>query len=154
MRLWTVHPRYLDARGLVALWREALLARAVLRGRTRGYRHHPQLERFRAHRRPLAAIDAYLHGVLAEADARGYAFRRARVGVRRPRIVLRATRGQLAHEWRHLLRKLKQRSPAVHRRWRRNAPAPHPLFRVVAGSVAGWERSRDRRIIALRRKPG
>jgi Pyrimidine dimer DNA glycosylase len=152
MRLWTVHPRYLDARGLVALWREALLARAVLRGRTRGYRHHPQLERFRAHRRPLAAIDAYLHGVLEEAAARGYAFRRARVGVRRRRIVLRATRGQLAHEWHHLLRKLKQRSPALHARWRRSAPRPHPLFRVVPGNVAGWERARDRRIIATRRK--
>jgi hypothetical protein len=38
---------YLDGRGLVALWREALLAQAVLRGRTRGYRH-PQLARFRS----------------------------------------------------------------------------------------------------------
>jgi len=25
MRLWTLHPKYLDARGLVALWREGLL---------------------------------------------------------------------------------------------------------------------------------
>ncbi|HEU5178767.1 MAG TPA: pyrimidine dimer DNA glycosylase/endonuclease V, partial [Burkholderiales bacterium] len=32
MRLWSLHPKYLDARGLVALWREALLAQAVLRG--------------------------------------------------------------------------------------------------------------------------
>ena len=47
MRLWTLHPKYLDARGLVALWRESLLAQAVLAGRTRGYRSHPQLERFR-----------------------------------------------------------------------------------------------------------
>ena len=46
MRLWSLHPKYLDARGLVALWREALLAQAVLRGETRGYRHHPQLARF------------------------------------------------------------------------------------------------------------
>jgi hypothetical protein len=36
MRLWTLHPKYLDARGLVALWREALLAQKVLRGATRG----------------------------------------------------------------------------------------------------------------------
>ena len=39
--------------GLVALWREALLARAVLRGKTRGYRHHPQLHRFRASATPV-----------------------------------------------------------------------------------------------------
>ncbi len=34
MRLWTLHPKYLDPRGLVALWREALFAQAVLRGWT------------------------------------------------------------------------------------------------------------------------
>jgi hypothetical protein len=56
MRLWTIHPRYLDSQGLVALWREALLARAVLRGETRGYRHHPQLIRFRAHRHLLKKL--------------------------------------------------------------------------------------------------
>ena len=60
MRLWTLHPRYLDAAGLVALWREGLLARAVLRGKTRGYRHHPQLERFRCHASPRSAINRYL----------------------------------------------------------------------------------------------
>jgi len=48
MRLWSLHPAYLDARGLGALWREGLLAQAVLRGKTRGYRSHPQLERWRA----------------------------------------------------------------------------------------------------------
>ena len=47
MRLWSLDPAHLDRQGLVACWREALLAQAVLAGRTRGYRHHPQLERFR-----------------------------------------------------------------------------------------------------------
>ena len=36
MRLWSLHPRYLDAKGLVALWREGLLAQAVLKGQTKG----------------------------------------------------------------------------------------------------------------------
>jgi len=31
MRLWTIHPKYLDRQGLLALWREALLAQKVLR---------------------------------------------------------------------------------------------------------------------------
>src|SRR5690606_10288867 len=84
MRLWSIHPKYLDAKGLVALWREALLARAVLRGRTRGYRHHPQLDRFRSHASPRSAINAYLAAVHAEASARGYAFDRAKVGPVRP----------------------------------------------------------------------
>ena len=143
MRLWTLHPKYLDAQGLVALWREGLLARAVLRGETRGYRHHPQLERFRSQRTPRAAINAYLKVIADEAKRRGYVFDRRRIGPapQRARIVLRATRGQLAHEWRHLLRKLALRSPRLYRRWRgERAVKPHPLFRLVRGSVESWER--------------
>src|SRR6476659_494899 len=84
MRLWTLHPRHLDAAGLVALWREALLAQAVLRGRTRGYRNHPQLSRFRALPDPLAAIAAYLNGIREEATSRGYSFDAARIAKARP----------------------------------------------------------------------
>ena len=80
MRLWSLHPKYLDAQGLVALWREGLLARAVLRGNTRGYKHHPQLDRFTAHAQPRLAINAYLAGVHAEAEARGYSFDRTKIG--------------------------------------------------------------------------
>jgi hypothetical protein len=47
MRIWSIHPKYLDIKGLVALWREALLAKHVLEGRTKGYRNHPQLDRFK-----------------------------------------------------------------------------------------------------------
>jgi len=141
MRLWTLHPQYLDAAGLVALWREGLLARAVLRGRTKGYRHHPQLARFRAHRAPSAAIDAYLATVLAEARSRGYAFDGRKIRPREPRTRLGATSGQLAYEWAHLLGKLRARSPARYRALRAlRAPEAHPLFRVRRGGVEPWER--------------
>jgi|SRR6516225_6260662 len=143
MRLWTLHPRYLDAAGLVALWREGLLARAVLRGRTRGYRHHPQLERFRSHPAPCTAINRYLSAVLAEAAVRGYAFNGRSIGAARGRIIITVSKGQLTHEWQHLLRKLRHRSPALYRRWREErSPKPHPLFRIVGGGVASWERSK------------
>jgi pyrimidine dimer DNA glycosylase len=142
MRLWSLHPRYLDAKGLVALWREALLARAVLRGETTGYRHHPQLQRFTEHPTPRTALNAYLKAIVSEAQARGYAFSRGKVGPRRGRVVLTVTRGQLEYEWRHLMRKLRVRSPGLHARWRRLAtPAAHPLFRIVPGAIAGWERT-------------
>ena len=142
MRLWTLHPKYLDAQGLVALWREGLLARAVLRGRTKGYRHHPQLARFRAHRAPGSMIDAYLAGVLAEARARGYAFDASKIGRVRTRARLSATTGQLAYEWAHLLRKLRGRSPARHGALRGlRAPQAHPIFRVRAGGIEPWERA-------------
>ncbi len=141
MRLWTLHPRYLDGRGLVALWREALLARAVLRGATRGYRRHPQLERFRGCRDPLAAINAYLAVVLEEGRRRGYRFDGRKLRGRCAWSRIEATAGQLAFEWRHLKRKLRRRSPADYRVVLGvRAPAAHPLFRVVPGAVAAWER--------------
>ena len=125
----------------MALWREALLARAVLRGETRGYRHHPQLQRFQAHPSPRSAINAYLASVLREAQSRGYAFDRGKVGPVRRGLRIGSTSGQLKYEWQHLLRKLKARSPVLHRRWRDlRAPEPHPLFRIGTGPVEDWER--------------
>src|SRR5262245_42918183 len=102
MRLWSLHPRHLDARGLVALWREGLLAQAVLRGLTRGYRHHPQLSRFRGSRAPVAAVARYLHAVCDEADRRGYRFDRRKLGRRVSGARIAVTSGQLAYEWTHL----------------------------------------------------
>ncbi len=141
MRLWSLHPRYLDAAGLVAVWREGLLARAVLRGATRGYTRHPQLARFRACRRPLAALDTYLAAVCEEADRRGYRFDRAKLGRARTRGALVVTRAQMRFEWTHLGRKLRRRAAA---HWRAvcagRRPACHPMFRVIPGPVEAWER--------------
>ena len=114
MRLWSLHPRYLDPQGLVALWREALLARAVLDGCTRGYRSHPQLERFRAQGAPRSAISSYLRGIHAEAIARGYCFNRSKIGLGRVRSPVFVTTGQVEYEWHHLLHKLAARSPALY----------------------------------------
>ena len=142
MRIWTIHPRYLDPQGLVALWRETLLARAVLRGETKGYRNHPQLYRFQAHATPRAAVNAYLASVLLEADSRGYSFNRGKVCPVRGQVQIDCTKGQLQYEWRHLLHKLQIRSPDCYRRWRSMPmPQPHPLFRVCAGPVESWERT-------------
>lgn len=143
MRIWTLHPQYLDPQGLVALWRESLLARAVLRGETKGYRHHPQLHRFLQQAAPRSAINSYLAGVLSEAEARGYSFDRSKVGPIRTRVRLVSTEGQLRYEWRHLLQKLQTRSPAHHRRLREiTDPQPHPLFKILPGTTEPWERSR------------
>ena len=141
MRLWSLHPRHLDARGLVALWREGLLARAVLLDETRGYRHHPQLLRFRARRDPIAALDCYLSRVLDEARSRGYGFDASKIVYRRCRHArLLVTTGQLAFEWTHLLGKLAKRDPARWRALRRTKPVVHGCFFVVPGPIADWER--------------
>lgn len=141
MRLWSLHPKYLDPQGLVALWREALLAKAVIRGQTRGYTHHPQLERFKSHPHPRLAINAYLDAVQNEATRRGYAFNRSKVGVVRTVQPISVSSGQLAHEWGHLLSKLSVRSPAFGGQWAGvTTPVCHPLFCSGHGPIASWER--------------
>ena len=141
MRLWSLHPQHLDPRGIVALWREGLLARAVLRGQTRGYRQHPQLQRFAACEDPPAALDCYLSRVLDEAVARGYHFDASKISYHRcPLGHAEVTAGQLSHEWQHLLDKLMERCPP---RWlaeRGRTPQATACFRVIAGPVAPWEK--------------
>jgi hypothetical protein len=141
MRLWTLHPKYLDAKGIVALWREALLAQKVLQGTTKGYKHHPQLLRFSKTKNPTAALARYLEAVHAEALRRDYHFDASKIGAQRSRGKIGETRGQLLYEWAHLKRKLKKRDP---KRLREIAsvkiPAPHPLFKIVPGEVREWEK--------------
>ena len=141
MRLWSLHPKYLDAKGLVALWREALLAKHVLAGRTKGYRHHPQLQRFQAHRNPSAAINSYLREVWNEATARGYRFNKRKVGTRFTSTRIAVTSGQMAYEFRHLKRKLAARDKQ-HLKTLADVkrPTPHPSFRIKAGTVEKWEK--------------
>jgi len=141
MRLWTLHPRYLDAKGLVAAWREALLAQKVLAGGAIGYRHHPQLIRFQSQPDSLAAIATFLEGLADEARARGYKFNAGKISERRMRGRIVETKGQLLFEWKHLRAKLRARSPEIARRIRGlTQPDPHPLFRIVSGPVRSWEK--------------
>ena len=141
MRIWTLHPMYLDARGLSAAWREGLLAKAVLSGRTVGYRNHPQLERFAAAADPIGAVNEYLHAIHAESQRRGYRFDAAKLRGPRSKERLPATRGQLAFEWTHLMRKLRRRALGQYHSLRQvRAPRGHPLFRLRAGPIAAWER--------------
>ncbi len=141
MRLWTVHPKYLDPQGLVAAWREALLAQKVLQGLTKGYRHHPQLKRFQEQKTPVPAVAAFLTGLVDEADRRGYKFDRSKIVRRRFSGRIEETEGQLRHEWEHLRRKLRMRSQEVYKQTRDVAePEPHPLFKIVPGEVREWEK--------------
>jgi hypothetical protein len=142
MRLWTLHPRYLDAKGLVAAWREALLAQKVLKGATRGYRNHPQLIRFRQHTRPLPAIATFLRTIAEEADQRGYQFDKSKIAAR-PKLKskIKETHGQLAYEWERLRAKLKSRSPETYLQFKTlKKPSAHPLFRIIPGKIRDWEK--------------
>lgn len=140
MRLWSLHPKYLDVKGLGGVWREALLAQSVLQGRASAYQHHPQLIRFRAQPDPLGSVAAYLQEIAQEADQRGYHYNHDLIGGRISSVKIPVTRGQLLHEWEHLKRKLEQRDPARYARIQSiPEPEPHPLFTVVPGEVEAWE---------------
>lgn len=140
MRLWSLHPRYLDAKGLVALWREGLLAQKVLAGETCGYRHHPQLIRFRSQPDAQGAIGAYLREVQREAERRGYRFDATKIGRCPEEVRMTVTRRQLAYELAHLRAKLAVRdAAALERIIGLNEPEPHPLFVVVSGDIEDWE---------------
>ena len=145
MRLWSLHPGYLDWKGLGAVWREGLLAQAVLLGRTRGWRSHPQLDRFKEHEDPVAAIGFYLLKVHEEARRRGYRYQRGKI-VRPVEAVekIDVTTGQLAHEHGLLMGRLSRRDPEKYSElWEREEsmeyPRPHPIFEVIEGDVEPWE---------------
>ncbi|WP_226997248.1 pyrimidine dimer DNA glycosylase/endonuclease V [Tessaracoccus aquimaris] len=138
--MWSLHPSLLDRQGLIACWREALLAQAVLAGRTAGYRHHPQLTRFREAQDPMAAIGAYLMELADEATARGYRFDRTRIDGPLESAPIRVTTGQLRLERDHLAAKLRVRSPEWLPRLDAS-PTPHPLFVTVDGGPEPWERA-------------
>jgi hypothetical protein len=140
MRLWTIHPKYLDSKGLVALWREALLAQKVLKGKTKGYRNHPQLLRFKQQADPSAAIADYLHAVHEESVLRGYRFDQKKIAREKSKSTLPATRGQLLYEWNHFKTKLRKRNSKRYRELLRiNKPEAHPLFSITNGGVESWE---------------
>ncbi len=141
MRLWTIHPKYLDAKGLVAVWREGLLAQKVLQGGTRGYTRHPQLLRFSAVSDPVGAVATFLAHVHQESLGRGYRFDQGKIATDRFSGQIEETEGQLAYEWSHLRMKLKARAPSWFETGRGiENPEPHPLFKIIAGDVRSWEK--------------
>jgi hypothetical protein len=141
VRLWSIHPKYLDRAGLVAVWREALLAQKVLQGATRGYRHHPQLIRFRQHPQPVAAIAAYLHAVWEEASRRGYQFDPRKIGADATTVNMPLTTGQLWYEFAWLCDKLRTRDRQRYQQLQAIRKIDsHPLFSVHEGEVEAWER--------------
>jgi len=141
MRIWSLHPRYLDVKGLSALWREALLARTVLENRTKGYRNHPQLLRFKATINPLDAINYYLIVIYDEAIKRGYHFDRKKIGRFKNDCKIPVTKGQVRFEFDHLMAKLKIRDPERYNiLFKVNEPDLNPLFFKTEGSVEKWEK--------------
>lgn len=140
MRLWSIHPQYLDGIGLVACWRESLLAQKVLLGQTKGYQHHPQLIRFKQCEDPVAQIGAYLAMLAAEARVRNYQFDTSKIHKQSDLVLMPISDQQLEYEFAHLKNKLEVRQP-----WQYHILSavddiePNPCFSVYRGKIEDWE---------------
>ncbi len=141
MRLWSLHPKYLDSKGLVALWRETLLAKNVLLGKTTGYINHPQLERFKIHKSPIKAIDFYLTHIWIEADARLYNFNKSKFKFVNKIEQINVNSGQINFEIGHLRNKIMKRDPQKYQEIILcNEFEIHPLFVKIKGKIETWEK--------------
>lgn len=141
MRIWSIHPKYLDTKGLVALWRETLLAKKVLENKTRGYKNHPQLNRFKVSKKAIDCIDQYLWEVYKEAEKRNYRFNKDKIGQNYKPTTVTVTTGQLDFEIKHLKAKLKLRDREKLKELTAvNNLEPHPLFKIIEGEIESWEK--------------
>jgi hypothetical protein len=141
MRLWSIHPKYLDSKGIVALWREGLLAQKVLKGAAKGFNNNPQLDRFKRQKNPLSAIATYLFYVWEEANKRGYNFNKRKIETRITNIRIEVTEGQIMYEFEHLKNKLKERDSVKYESIAKiKKPEAHPIFLVKNGAIEIWEK--------------
>ncbi len=141
MRIWSIHPSYLDATGLVALWRESLLAMHVLQGKTAGYKNHPQLMRFKNTENPIGAIATYLRSVADEADKRGYNFNRSKIINKRFIGEIPVTSAQVEFEFNHLKLKLQERNPVLYEKINIIKEIKlHPMMKIISGNIEPWEK--------------
>ena len=141
MRLWSIHPKYLDSKGLVALWRETLLAKNVLQGKTKGYNNHPQLDRFKNQSSPTIAVNSYLNIIYKESLLRRYNFDKNKIDKHINNIKITVTFGQIKYEFNHLLKKLKERDLLNYNKYKDLIEIePNPIFTTVPGEVESWER--------------
>lgn len=144
MRLWTLHPHYLDLAGLRALWQNGILAQKNIFAQKGGVELHPQLLRFQKTETPEKAIGTYLLYISEEAEHRGVHFDIKKILVPCRDIVLDETVGQIQYEWWHFLTQLKDRAPTKYEKLQLiQKPDAHPMFRIIPGNVKHWELSSD-----------
>jgi hypothetical protein len=140
LRIWSIHPKYLDSKGLVALWRETLLAQNVLKGNTKGYKNHPQLNRFKETTEPLGAIAKYLTFIHHEALNRNYNFDANKINNYKFNDKINVNSKQVEYEFKHLLQKLETRDPDRYQSLKEVKKIyAHPLFKKRKGEIKSWE---------------
>lgn len=141
MRIWSIHPKYLDNIGLIACWRETLLAKHVLLNLTKGYKNHPQLLRFKNSSSAIDYINFYLNELYIEAKNRNYNFDKSKIGEFKNNLEkINITNKQVEYEFEHLLSKLKIRSKERYEEIKniKNIEINN-LFKIIPGEIESWE---------------
>lgn len=152
MRVWSIHPKYCDTPRLNGMWREGLLAKAVIEGTTPkgGYRKHSQAERLKVHPDPVKLINHILYEVWKVAQERGFKYDIKKLN---KRIVdeplstkLEVTRGQIEYEFNFMQHKI----GAVDTRYkinteevRKNGIEVNPCFKIVPGDIMDFEKEKN-----------
>jgi hypothetical protein len=155
MRIWTIHAKYLDSKGLVAAWREGLLAQKVLEEKTIGYKKHPQLTRFRASPNGVDLIRRYLKELMAEARKRGFHFNEDKIGIinTNQEVKIIVTNRQLAYEYELLKMKLKKRDPKKYIELLANSSIMNnAVFSIVIGEIEKWEKVKNEVLALMKTK--
>lgn len=143
MRIWSIHPKYLDNKRIVAVWRETLLAKAVLENKTKGYKNHPQLIRFKQQPSPLSFINTYLIHIHNEAKNRNYNFDKEKINQdETTNNKIKVTKQQLIYELNHLKNKLNNPNHLN----QITIPDPHPIFEVIEGEIESWEKVKTNKL--------
>jgi len=141
MRLWTLHPRYLDQKGLCGLWREAIMAQNVIHGLTSGYKNHPQLIRFKNNK---SLIHDYLLAVFDESLERGYNFNSGNIIPLKklePLFLIPVTLGQVNYEIKLLIHKLQKRGRSTE--FLKSGIELFPIFHIIPGDIESWEKVKE-----------
>ncbi|MDD3302790.1 MAG: pyrimidine dimer DNA glycosylase/endonuclease V [Candidatus Gracilibacteria bacterium] len=141
MRLWSIHPKYLDSKGLLACWREGLLAKKVLEGKTKGYKNHAQLSRFKESKDKITSINAFLYQIYKEAKNRGYNFSLDKIKKIEDKEIINVTSKQIGYEFKHLLNKLKTRDIKKYEEIKNTHNIEiNPFFKEIIGEIEEWEK--------------
>ncbi|MGV0439032.1 pyrimidine dimer DNA glycosylase/endonuclease V [Corynebacterium mastitidis] len=146
LRISSLHPNLVDSKSLVVYWREALLVQNVLRGLTRAYRNHPQLDGVRSYPDPVGAVCFHLHGLVDDTDQRGCRLNLdlVRLTVNSPRDVRLSMRsGGVAYERDLLLDKVTRRDPRLAASWSRGSHLRHRCMNCSMLCRAGWSPGRS-----------
>jgi hypothetical protein len=116
-------------------------------GKTKGWKNHPQLIRFKNHNAPIHAIGFYLFIIYNEGCKRGYSYNKSKMFKIVEKVsMINISKEQLAYEFEILKNRVRGRD---HTKFlellefgkKESYPKPHPLFHVIDGKVALWEKS-------------